>query len=56
MGGIAVAFFEVVVVDVLLNPFGVDPTEFVGLVVFVEMLADIGFVREGSLTVRAVGH
>jgi len=35
-----VAFFEVVIVDVLLNPLGVDPTEFVGLVVFVEMLAD----------------
>jgi len=39
-----------VIVDVLLNPLGVDPTEFVGLVVFVEMLADLGFVREGSLT------
>jgi len=51
-----VAFFEVVIVDVLLNPLGVDPTEFVGLVVFVEMLADLGFVREGSLTVRTVGH
>jgi len=29
-----------VIVDVPLNPLGVDPTEFVGLVVFVEMLAD----------------
>jgi len=51
-----VAFFEVVIVDVLLNPLGVDPTEFVGLVVFVEMLADLGFVREGSLTVRTVSR
>ena len=47
---------EVVFVDVLVDPFGIDPTEFIVLVVVIEMLANLGFVCERTLTVRTVGH
>jgi hypothetical protein len=55
-GVIVLGLSEVVVVNVLVDPLGIDPAEFVVLVVFVEVLADVGFVREGVLAVRAVGH
>lgn len=55
-GFIVVTPLEVVFIDVLINSFGVDPTEFVVLVILVEMLANLGFVREGVRTVGAVGH
>lgn len=55
-GLIVVTLLEVVFIDVLINSFGVDPTEFVVLVILVEMLANLGFVREGVRTVGAVGH
>jgi len=55
-GAIIITFFEIVGIDVLLNPLGVNLTKLIGLVVFMEVLADIGFIHEGLLTVWTVRH